>query len=446
MSSTLIVNANIVNEGKAFMGDVFIRAGRIERIGSGFQPQGKFHVLDAKGKLLLPGAIDDQVHFREPGLTHKAEIESESRAAVAGGVTSFMEMPNTVPPVFTQALLAEKYQRAALTSAANYSFFMGTSNDNYEEVMRTNLNQVCGLKIFMGSSTGNLLVDDPVILNRIFGSFEGLIAVHCEHEPTVRENNLRFRESHGNKATAALHPIIRNVDACYLSSSFAVGLAEKHGTRLHILHISTGKETGLFRNDIPLSEKKITAEACIHHLWFSDEDYERLGNLIKWNPAIKSAADRKQIWDALLDDRIDIVATDHAPHTMEEKSKPYFEAPAGGPLVQHGLTAMLEFWHKGKISLEQIVQKMSHNPAILFRIEERGFIREGYWADLVLVDPNAPWLVAKDNILAKCGWSPFMGQRFHSSVTETFVSGNLVFENGNLRVEQPGARLTFKRI
>jgi dihydroorotase len=445
MSSTLIVNANIVNEGKAFTGDVLIRSGRIERIGTGFQVQGKFQVIDAKGKLLLPGVIDDQVHFREPGLTHKGDIGTESRAAVAGGVTSFMEMPNTVPPVFTQALLEEKFQRAAVTSAANYSFFMGTSNDNYEEVMRTNLNQVCGLKIFMGSSTGNLLVDDPDTLGKIFGSFEGLIAVHCEHEPTVRQNNLQFKETYGDRATTALHPVIRNVDACYLSSSFAVGLAEKHGTRLHILHISTGKETNLFRNDIPLSEKKITAEACIHHLWFCDEDYSRLGNLIKWNPAIKSASDRKQIWDALLDDRIDVIATDHAPHTLEEKSKPYFEAPSGGPLIQHSLPAMLEFWNDGKISLERIVQKMSHNPAILFGIEERGFIREGYWADLVLVDPNAPWVVSKENILAKCGWSPLMGQKFRSSVTETFVSGNLVYQKGGLHVTQPGLRLTFKR-
>lgn len=439
----LIANAKIVNEGSTLEGDVLVRNGRIERIGSGFDVPANAHVLDANGKWLLPGVIDDQVHFREPGLTHKANIATESKAAVAGGVTSFMEMPNTVPPVFTQSLLEDKNVIAAKTSAANYSFFMGTSNDNFDEIMKTDLHRTCGLKIFMGSSTGNLLVDEPNVLERIFSSFPGLIAVHCEHEPSLRQRTTEFRERYGDRATTALHPVIRDEEACYKSSSYAVGLARKHGTRLHVLHISTARETELFSNDIPLEQKKITAEACIHHLWFSDEDYARLGNRIKWNPAIKKASDRDAIFRAVLENRIDVIATDHAPHTIEEKEKPYFDAPAGGPLVQHSLVAMLEFVRQGKISVERMVEKMSHSPARLFRIRERGYIREGYHADLVLVNTDSPWTVSKENILAKCGWSPFEGQSFHSAVTHTLVNGRIVYQNGEVDASVPGQRLEF---
>lgn len=422
--------------------DILIRDGRIEKIGSSGDKNAS-REIDAAGMYLFPGVIDDQVHFREPGLTHKGNIFSESRAAVAGGVTSYMEMPNTAPPVFNHQLLEDKYEIASRTSAANYSFYMGTSNDNFEEIMKTDLSKVCGLKIFMGSSTGNLLVDDPALLEKIFSSFQGIITTHCEHEPTVRQRTQEFKEKYGDTATADLHPVIRNEETCYLSSSMAVGLARKHGTRLHVLHISTEKETHLFSNDLPLEKKNVTAEACIHHLWFSDADYARLGNLIKWNPAIKTAADRAGIFKALLEDRIDVIATDHAPHTMEEKSKPFFEAPSGGPLIQHTLVAMLELYHQGKISLEKIVQKMSHNPAILYRIKERGFIREGYWADLVMVDLNDPWTVSKENILAKCGWSPFEGNSFRSKVIRTFVSGNPVYENGQITGQTTGRRLEF---
>lgn len=439
-----IVNAKIVNEGKVTESDVFIKNGRIELIGnnSGLIARKE---IDARGNFLLPGVIDDQVHFREPGLTHKGNIHSESRAAVAGGVTSFMEMPNTVPPAFTQELLEEKYQIAAQSSVGNYSFYMGTSNDNVEEILKTDLTRVCGLKIFMGSSTGNLLVDNPEILEKIFSTFPGLIATHCEHEPTIRKRTQDFKQKYGDQATAALHPIIRNEEACYLSSSMAVDLAKKYGTQLHVLHISTEKETHLFSNNLPLAEKKITAEACIHHLWFSDADYDRLGNKIKWNPAIKSASDREAILNAVLDGRIDVVATDHAPHTIEEKSKTFFEAPSGGPLIQHTLVAMMEFYHRGIISIEKLVEKMSHNPAILFRIQERGFIREGYWADLTLVDSNRPWTISKENILAKCGWSPFEGETFQSQITHTIVSGNLIYENGTIISQLPGQRMTFNR-
>jgi len=439
----LIANAKIVNEGSTLEGDVLVRNGRIERIGSGFDVPANAHVLDANGKWLLPGVIDDQVHFREPGLTHKANIATESKAAVAGGVTSFMEMPNTVPPVFTQSLLEDKNVIAAKTSAANYSFFMGTSNDNFDEIMKTDLHRTCGLKIFMGSSTGNLLVDEPNVLERIFSSFPGLIAVHCEHEPSLRQRTAEFRERYGDRATTAMHPVIRDEEACYKSSSYAVGLARKQGTRLHVLHISTARETELFSNDIPLEQKKITAEACIHHLWFSDEDYARLGNRIKWNPAIKKASDRDAIFRAVLEDRIDVIATDHAPHTIEEKDKPYFDAPSGGPLVQHSLVAMLEFVRQGKISLERVVEKMSHSPARLFRIRERGYIREGYHADLVLVKSDSPWTVSSENILAKCGWSPFEGQSFHSAVTHTLVNGRIVYQNGEVDASVPGQRLEF---
>ena len=443
--SIKIFNAKIVNEGLVTEEDIFIQNGRIEKIGPASDKSASVEI-DAAGRYLLPGVIDDQVHFREPGLTHKGNIYTESRAAVAGGVTSFMEMPNTAPPVFNHRLLEDKYEIAARSSAANYSFYMGTSNDNFEEIMKTDLSKVCGLKIFMGSSTGNLLVDNPVLLEKIFSSFPGIITTHCEYEPLVRMRTEEFKEKYGDTATADLHPVIRNEEACYLSSSTAVGLAKKHGTRLHVLHISTEKETHLFSNELPLEKKNVTAEACIHHLWFSDADYARLGNLIKWNPAIKTAADREGIFKALLEDRIDVIATDHAPHTMEEKGKPFFDAPSGGPLIQHSLVAMLELYHQGKISLEKIVRKMAHNPAILYRIEDRGFIREGYWADLVLVDLNNPWTVSKENILAKCGWSPFEGNSFRSKVVNTIVSGRLVYDNGVVADGIFGKRLGFSQV
>ncbi|HEY9044474.1 MAG TPA: dihydroorotase [Ohtaekwangia sp.] len=444
MKTILITNANIVNEGKVFTGDVLIKGQYIEQIGKEISYPADL-VIDAKGKYLLPGAIDDQVHFREPGLTHKANIYSEAKAAVAGGVTSFMEMPNTNPPTFTQALLEDKYQIAARTSLANYSFFIGASNDNLDEVMKTDINKVCGLKIFMGSSTGNLLVDNPDTLEGFFSRFPALIASHCEDEPTIRKNTAEYKERYGEDVPIEYHPLIRSEEACYKSSSFAIALAKKHGTRFHVLHISTAKETALFDNTIPLEKKKITAEACIHHLWFNDADYKRLGTLLKWNPAVKTSHDQQEIFKALLDDRIDIIATDHAPHLLEEKNNTYFKAPSGGPLVQHSLVAMLEFHQQGRISLEKIVQKMCHNPAILFQVEKRGFIREGYFADLVLADLNSTWTVHKENILSKCGWSPLEGTKFHSAVTHTFVSGHLVYAEGRFDESQMGERLTFTR-
>ena len=445
MKSTLITNAKIVNEGKVFEGDVLIKGPFIEKVGGDLQNQDVSQVVDARGHWLLPGAIDDQVHFREPGLTHKGTIYTESRAAVAGGVTSFMEMPNTNPPAFTQSLLADKYQIASRDSLANYSFFMGTSNDNLEEVLKTDIKSVCGLKIFMGSSTGNLLVDDPKILESVFSRFPSIIATHCEDEPSIRKNLADYKEKYGDTCPVTYHPLIRNEDACYKSSSYAIGLAKKHGTRLHILHISTAKETHLFDNTLPLEKKKITAEACIHHLWFNDADYARLGMNIKWNPAIKKASDQSEILKALLDNRIDVIATDHAPHTIEEKQQGYFQAPSGGPLVQHSIVAMLEMQRQGKITLEQVVQKMSHNVAILFQIDRRGFIREGYYADLVLVNPNQPWTVKRENILAKCGWSPFEGQTFQSAVTHTWISGHLAYAEGKFNESKMGERMSFNR-
>jgi len=439
--NTLIVNAKIVNEGKVTDGDVLIRHDRIEKIGSSLSTSGR--TIDAKGNYLLPGVIDDQVHFREPGLTHKATIATESRAAVAGGVTSYMEMPNTVPPTFTQNLLEQKYQIASRDSLANYSFYIGASNDNLDEVLKTDLANVCGLKIFMGSSTGNLLVDDPKTLEGFFSRFPGLIATHCEDEPTIRRNMDLFRERYGENIPAGYHPQIRSEEGCYLSSSMAVELAKRHDTRLHILHISTAKETGLFSNQLPLAKKRITAEACVHHLWFNDGDYERLGMNIKWNPAIKTSADQAAILKALLDNRIDVIATDHAPHTSDEKKNTYFMAPSGGPLIQHSLPAMMAFVQMGKMSIERMVEKMSHNPAILFRIRERGYVREGYYADIVLVNPHSPWKVERSNILAKAGWSPFEETVFESRVTHTFVSGHLAYENGILNQDKPGMRLSF---
>lgn len=444
MSRILIRNAKIVNEGKITPSDLIINGKFIEKIGNDLN--GKFDSeINANGLYLFPGLIDDQVHFREPGLTHKAEIYTEAKAAVAGGVTSYMEMPNTVPNTLTQDLLEEKYRRAAQVSLANYSFFMGAGNDNIEEVIKTNLKNVCGIKIFMGSSTGNMLVDNRQTLENIFSKSKLLIAVHCEDEATIRKNTAEAKEKYGDKVDATIHPIIRNAEACYLSSSLAVELAKKYNTRLHILHISTAIETSLFSNEIPLKEKRITSEVCIHHLWFSDEDYKRKGNYIKWNPAVKSAGDRAGIWKALLDGRIDIIATDHAPHTIEEKEQNYFSAPSGGPLVQHSLPALIEFYHQGKISLEKIAEKTAHNVAECFKIEKRGYIREGYFADLVLVDIDAKQKVSKDNILYKCGWSPFEGEELHGVVKNTFVSGHPVYREGKFDETIKGERMTFAR-
>lgn len=444
MASILIKSATIVNEGKITIADVYVKDGMIDQIGANLNKSADKEI-NAEGLHLFPGCIDDQVHFREPGLTHKADIFTESRAAIAGGITSFMEMPNTVPNTLTQELLADKYAIGARSSAANYSFFMGAANDNLEEVLKTDPQNVCGIKVFMGSSTGNMLVDNEKTLEGIFSQAPILVATHCEDEATIRANSARFKELYGDNLTPEMHPQIRTAEACYISSSFAVNLAKKYNTRLHILHISTAIETALFDNSIPLSQKRITAEACIHHLWFSDADYASKGNWIKWNPAVKTAADREAILKAVLDDRIDIIATDHAPHTIEEKSQQYAKAPSGGPLVQHALIAMLELHKKGKITLEKIAEKMAHSPAICFQIDKRGFIREGYWADLVLVDLNKPNSVSKSNVLSKCGWSPFEGETFSSSVISTIVSGNLVYENGQIKDGIYGKRLQFNR-
>jgi dihydroorotase len=442
MKSILIKSATVVNENKQFVADILIKDGFIERIDKEINVKAD-REINAEGLYLFPGCIDDQVHFREPGLTHKADIYTESRAAVAGGITSFMEMPNTVPNALTQALLEDKYEIAARTSLANYSFYMGASNDNIDEVLRTDAANVCGVKVFMGSSTGNMLVDSP--LENIFSKSPMLVATHCEDEATIKRNLEHYKQLFGENIPVRLHPVIRSEEACYLSSSMAVALAKKHGTRLHILHISTEKETHLFDNTIPLKDKKITAEACIHHLWFTDKDYETKGNLIKWNPAVKTEKDRDGVLKAVLDGRIDVIATDHAPHTLEEKSKPYLQAPSGGPLVQHALPAMLELYRQGKISLEQIAEKMAHNVADCFRIEKRGYIREGYWADLALVDLNSPWTVNRDNILYKCKWSPFEGTTFQSKIAATIVSGNVVWNNGSLVEGVSGQRLKFIR-
>lgn len=444
MSSILIKSAAVVNENKQFISDVLIKNGFIERIDKQIDVKAD-QTINAEGLHLFPGCIDDQVHFREPGLTYKADIHTESRAAVAGGITSFMEMPNTVPNTLTQELLEQKYEIGKFSSLANYSFFMGASNDNIDEVLKTDINNVCGVKVFMGSSTGNMLVDDPKTLENIFSQSPMLVATHCEDEATIRSNLNHFKQLLGENIPVKLHPKIRSEEACYLSSSSAVELAKKHNTRLHILHISTEKETHLFRNDIPLKDKRITAEACTHHLWFSDADYETKGNLIKWNPAVKTAADRDGILKAVLDGRIDVIATDHAPHTLEEKSQPYLQAPSGGPLVQHALPAMLEMYHQGKISLEQIAGKMAHNVAICFQLENRGYIREGYWADIALVNLNSPWEVSKNNILYKCGWSPFEGTTFQSKIMHTIVSGNLAYSDGKLIEGKNGERLKFVR-
>ena len=441
----LIKNATIINENQIFESDLLIENDVISKIEKNISEEDVDQIIDASGKHLLPGIIDDQVHFREPGLTWKGDIETESKAAVAGGVTSFMEQPNTVPNAVTQELLEEKYSIAAEKSFANYSFMMGGTNDNLEEVLKTNPRNVAGIKLFLGSSTGNMLVDDPETLEKIFSSTKMLIAVHCEDEATIRKNTELAKEKYGDDIPVDLHHLIRSEEACFISSSKAVELAEKTGARLHIFHISTAKETELFRNDIPLKDKKITAEVCVHHLTFTNDDYEFKGNFIKWNPAVKTQKDKDGLWEAVLDNRIDVIATDHAPHTLAEKSQKYLQAPPGGPLVQHSLNVMLESFRNNKISLEKIVEKMCHNPAILFQIEKRGFIKEGYKADLVLVDLNESYTVSKANILYKCGWSPLEGTVFHSKITHTFVNGFLAFENGNFSTEKRGERLLFDR-
>jgi len=444
MSTILIKNAQVVNEGTTQVLDIYVKGGRIEQIDAQIDRSADREV-NAEGLHLLPGLIDDQVHFREPGLTYKANIFTESRAAVAGGTTSFMEMPNTVPNTLTQKLLQDKYDIAQDTSLANYSFFMGAANDNLDEVLKTNPRDVCGIKVFMGSSTGNMLVDNEMALENIFRNAPTLIATHCEDEATIQANIARFKEQYGDNIGIEMHPLIRSAEACYLSSSKAVELARKNNSRLHILHISTGRETVLFDNTIPLEQKRITSEACVHHLWFSDADYKTKGNFIKWNPAVKTAQDREQILKAVLDGHIDVIATDHAPHTREEKEQPYLQAPSGGPLVQHALQALLDMVRQGKLTLEQLVQKTAHNTAICFQIEQRGFIREGYWADLVLVDLNRPYTVAKENILSKCGWSPFENHTFSSTVVHTLVSGNLAYSNGQILEVGSGHRLLFDR-
>ncbi len=446
MENYLIRNITVVNEGKSVTQDVLVKNGRIEAIGNQLSSRASVYEINGEGKHLLPGAIDDQVHFREPGLTSKATIYSESKAAVAGGITSFMEMPNTIPPVFTQQLLEEKYTIAARTSLANYSFYMGTSNNNTEEVMKTNekKEKVCGVKIFMGSSTGGLLVDNYLTLEKIFSGSELLIATHCEDEKIIRENFARIKAEKGTLEPTD-HPLIRDENACFESSFKAVQLAKKHGSRLHILHISTQKELQLFGNLLPLKDKKITAEVCVHHLHFTSNDYAALGNQIKCNPAIKAPHNKMALWEALLDDRLDVIATDHAPHSWSEKDLPYEQAHAGVPLVQHSLPLMLQYVKQGDISIEKIAEKMSHAVATAFNVRERGFIREGYHADLVIVDLNDPFTVSKNNILYKCGWSPLEGHPFPASVTHTFVNGRLVYGNNRWNESHMGERLLFDR-
>lgn len=446
MSTVLIRNAKIVNEGAIFEGDILIENEFIKEIAEKISPKSSDCVIiDAEGSYVMPGAIDDQVHFREPGLTHKGNIETESRAAVAGGITSFIEQPNTIPNAVTQELLEDKYQIASQKSYANYSFMMGGTNDNLDEVLKTNPRNVAGIKLFLGSSTGNMLVDNPEVLEKIFSSTKMLIAVHCEDEATIKANTEKYREEFGDDIPMKYHHLIRSAEACYLSSSKAIELAKKTGARLHVFHLSTAKEMELFTNKIPLEQKQITAEVCVHHLWFTDADYETKGSLIKWNPAVKTQADKDALWKALLDDRIDVIATDHAPHTLEEKINPYMTCPSGGPLVQHAVVAMFEAHHQGKISIEKIVEKMCHNPAKIFKIEKRGFIKEGYYADIAIVNAYLPWNVKKENILYKCGWSPFEGYNFKSRVTHTFVNGKLVYHNGKVKDVKVGQRLLFER-
>ncbi|WP_199121200.1 dihydroorotase [Pedobacter sp. ASV28] len=444
MSTILIKSAKIVNEGQIFTSDLLIKNGFIAKISSVIDVKADLEI-NAEGLYLLPGMIDDQVHFREPGLTDKADIFTESMAAVAGGITSFMEMPNTIPNTLSQELLADKYTIAQQTSLANYSFYMGASNDNIEEVLKTDPKEVCGIKVFMGSSTGNMLVDNEKTLENIFSKAPMLVATHCEDEATIRHNLAAYKEKYGDNITIDMHPLIRSAEACYKSSSLAVELAKRYQTRLHILHISTAKEIALFDHQTALADKKITAEACVHHLWFNDTDYAKKGNFIKWNPAVKTAADQAGILKGVLDNHIDVIATDHAPHTLTEKNQPYLQAPSGGPLVQHALPALLELHLQGKISLEKIAEKTAHNVATCFNIRQRGYIREGYWADLVLVNLNDPFKVTPLNVLYKCGWSPFDGETFTASITHTFVSGNLAYQYGKFMTNETGQRLQFDR-
>ena len=442
---TLLKGGTLINEGKKIIADLLINGNRIEKIASDISVTAEMNVINLDGQLVLPGCIDDQVHFREPGLTHKGSIYTESRAAVAGGITSFMEMPNTIPNVLTQSLLAEKYQIGASKSIANYSFFMGASNDNIEEVLKTDGKNVCGIKIFMGSSTGNMLVDNEKTLSNLFSQVPLLIATHCEDEATIRSNFALYNEMYAGSIPITAHPLIRSEEACYLSSSMAIELAKKHNTRLHILHISTAKEVGLFDSKTPLAQKRITAEACVHHLWFSDADYEQKGNFIKWNPAVKTMKDRDGIWEGLLSNAIDIIATDHAPHTLKEKSNPYQDAPSGGPLVQHALLAMLEKVKEGRLSIEKVVEKMAHAPAICFQLEERGFLREGYYADIVIVNPNKSQVVSNEKVLYACAWTPFDGTHFSNTVASTYVNGIQVYDGEKICSDERGMRLTFNR-
>jgi dihydroorotase len=444
MGSILLKNASIVSDHVIYESDILVQEDHISKIDRNIGHK-TAKVIDLAGSYVLPGFIDDQVHFREPGLTHKGTIATESRAAIAGGITSYMEQPNTNPQTTTLQNLEAKFAIANSTSFANYSFLFGGTNDNLEELKRLDKNACSGIKLFLGSSTGNMLVDNEEVIEKIFRNTAMVISAHCEDETTIRQNLAQYRQIYGDAIPMKCHPLIRSEEACYISSSKAVALAKKTGARLHVFHVSTGKETDLFQNDRPLAEKKITAEACIHHLWFSDEDYDAKGSLIKWNPAVKTVEDRSKLWEAVLDDRIDVIATDHAPHTLEEKNRVYEKAPSGGPLVQHAVPALFEKFHEGLISLERIVEKMCHNPAILFQIEKRGYIREGYFADLTVANLNKPWTVTKGNIAYKCGWSPFEGVGFKSSITHTFVNGHLAYENGNFSNERNARRLTFNR-
>lgn len=444
MGTFLLKNGKLVNEGRIYEADLLIKGERIDKIGANLSSE-VAEVIDLNGSYVFPGVIDDQVHFREPGLTHKGDIASESRAALAGGVTSFMEQPNTNPQTVTIERLEEKMAMGAASSFANYSFLFGGTNDNLEELKRLDPKATSGVKLFLGSSTGNMLVDDEKVIEGIFKASPLVISAHCEDEGTIRRNLEAAKEQYGDAIPMGMHSEIRSAEACYLSSSRAIELAKQTGARLHVFHLSTAIETALFTNDIPLSEKKITAEVCLHHLWFSQEDYKEKGSLIKWNPAVKSAQDREGLWKALLDDRIDIIATDHAPHTIEEKNNSYLTAPSGGPLVQHSLVGMMEKYEQGMITLEQIVQKMCHNPAILFDISDRGYLREGYYADITVVAPNSKWMVSKENIAYKCGWSPFEGVEFSNRVTHTFVNGHLGYQNGEFSKQRNAKRLQFNR-
>jgi dihydroorotase len=446
MKKTLIKNARIVTDMKIVEGDIYIEGDTIIEVADSISAKdGDTTIIDAEGKFVLPGVIDDQVHFREPGLTHKGNIATESAAAVAGGITSFMEMPNTLPQTTSMEEWQNKMDIAARDSYANYSFMLGGTNDNLEEILKVDTSRIPALKLFLGSSTGNMLVDDLEVLKKIFSNVKLRIALHCEDEETIKQNLQKAIDEYGEDIPFSQHPIIRSEEACYKSSFRAVELAKKTGARIHVFHLSTGKETSLFDKKTALKDKQITAEVCIHHLWFTDKDYAAKGSKIKWNPAVKSAEDREQLWKALLEDRIDVIATDHAPHTLEEKNNKYLKAPSGGPLVQHALTAMLQFVHDERISIEKVVQKMCHNPAILFDIPDRGFIREGYKADLVIVDTNNPWTVTKENIMAKCGWSPFEGVTFKSRITHTLVNGHLAYQNFQVHEKKAAQALTFER-